>query len=57
MNKQSKININAVMVIAIIALAIMQVAAMHYDVNHTMRTYTVGAIAGLAGWRIPWSKK
>ena len=59
MTKQLKLtdlDKNNIVGIAIVALAIMQVAAMYFGVNGTFRTMIVGIIAGLAGWRIPSGK-
>lgn len=44
---------NSVVITAIIVLCIIQLAAMYFGINGTFRTMVVGAICGLAGWRIP----
>ena len=44
---------NSVVISAIISLVIMQIAAMHYEINGTFRMIVAAAIAGLAGWKIP----
>ncbi|KKN36386.1 hypothetical protein LCGC14_0774240 [marine sediment metagenome] len=38
---------------AIVCLTIIQIAAMHYGINGTLRTAIVGIIAGLVGYAIP----
>lgn len=43
---------NSVVITAILALLAIQIAAMRYGVNGTLRTFIVGAICALAGWRI-----
>lgn len=43
-----------IVITAIICLTILQGIAMYFGINHTFRTYTVGGIAGLAGWSIPF---
>ncbi len=47
---------NKVVIVAILSLVVVQIAAMYYGINGTFRTMIVGAIAGLAGWRIPNEK-
>ena len=42
---------------AIGALVILELAAMYYGINGTFRTMVFAAIAGLAGWAIPFPKK
>ena len=42
-----------VVIVAIFVLCIIQLAAMYFGINGTLRTLIVGAICGLAGWRIP----
>ena len=44
---------NPVVITAIIVLCIIQLAAMYFGINGTLRTIIVMIIAGLAGWRIP----
>jgi len=48
---------NKVVIVAILSLVVVQIAAMYYGINGTFRTMIVGAIAGLAGWRIPNGKR
>ena len=43
---------NSVVITAIVCLAIMEIFAMHYGINGTVRTVIFTIIAGLAGWRI-----
>ena len=51
------IKANSVVITAIIVLAVIEIAAMYYGVNGTLRTIIVAAICGLAGWRIPINEK
>ena len=44
---------NSVVMAAIAALVIIEIAAMSMGFNGTLRMIIVGAIAGLAGWRVP----
>ena len=46
----------SVIVTAIISLTIIQLAAMYYGINGTLRTVIVGIVAALAGFAFP-SKK
>lgn len=43
---------NSVVITAIICLSLMEVVAMYFGINGTMRTIIFTIIAGLAGWRI-----
>jgi len=44
---------NSVVITALIVLCIIQLAAMYFGINGTLRSIIVMVIAGLAGWRIP----
>ena len=43
----------SVVITAIIAISIMQIVAMFFNINGTFRAYCLAAIAGLAGWTVP----
>jgi len=43
----------SVMITAIIALSVIQIAAMFFEINGTFRTYIVGAILLILGVSIP----
>ena len=45
-----------IVIVAIVCLAVMQIFAMHYGINGTLRTIIVGVIAALAGLTIPSEK-
>lgn len=45
-----------VIVTAILALAVLEIFAMHYGINGTFRTLIFTVIAGLAGWTVPQLK-
>lgn len=49
--------INYVVISAIIVIGILETIALIKGINGTLLTLTVGAIAGLAGWRIPNGQK
>lgn len=48
---------NSVVITAIIALLIIQIAAMHYGINGNLRTITVIMLAGLAGYQFKNERK
>ncbi len=47
---------NSVVITAIIILGLLEVCAMYYGINGTFRTIIFTAIAGLAGWRVPFKE-
>ena len=47
---------NSVVITAIIVLGILEICAMYYGINGTMRTIIFAIIAGLAGYRIPFKE-
>ncbi len=45
-----------VIIVSIVCLSVLEVFAMHYGINGTMRTIIFTIIAGLAGFSLPSSK-
>lgn len=45
-----------IIIVAILSLTVVQIVALIYGVNGMLRAFIAAAIAGLAGWRIPYQK-